>query len=59
MLARLLELNRVMAAKEAQEAQEAKKNEVPKGAKNAAAGKKRGKKDEAMLSLLPVEGREK
>jgi hypothetical protein len=55
-LARLLELNRVMAAKEAEEAEAAKTNaalekaEAPKAPKKAAAGKKRGKaKDEGAL----------
>ncbi len=52
-LARLLECNRVMAAKEAEHAKDAKKNEVPKGAKKAAAAKKKGKaKDEEALTLF-------
>lgn len=49
-LARLLELNRVMAAKEAKEAEEAAQAEGAKPAKKAPA-KKRGKKDEATLAL--------
>jgi hypothetical protein len=49
-LARLLELNRVMAAKEAKEAEEAAKAEGTKPAKKGPA-KKRGKKDEATLDL--------
>lgn len=67
-LARLLELNRVMAAKEAEEAEAAKTNaalekaeapKAPKAPKKAAAGKKKGKtKDEGALSLFPVEGKE-
>ncbi|MRG96406.1 Eco57I restriction-modification methylase domain-containing protein [Polyangium spumosum] len=55
-LARLLELNRVIAAKEAEEAKQA---EAKKPTKKGGGGKKRGKKDEATLELPMGKGGEK
>jgi hypothetical protein len=61
-LARLLELNRVMAAKEADEAEAAKKNEAlgktaaAKAPKKATAGKKKAANtDEAALPLFALD----